>query len=336
MPCDHRGGGKARFAAPARSTLPVGNFPVLSASGSDRLKLLRRIDCFVTTNISVKTAINRERPLCEHFSSFCFERVLRGEEAERFRGNLMSDFRSIRLLNSNRQWLVRLAVVALIGVTATQAGCNVLRAFDQTAALTFRDMVWSKRAFNLRYGNCDRPYAEHFKNGFCDGYSDTAQGGDGFTPALPPDTYRGYEFQSADGGKCVDAWFEGYPAGVAAARKDNSGSYHDLAVSRLLDAAIKQEKTKPKVSGAVPVVSGKKVVDQNGPRRSPVDYKAPPLPLRTAVPAFRRGMPSVISQDSNIEWETTPRVVPAGFEPELPSFEVNSPEQIRAATRWTE
>ena len=247
----------------------------------------------------------------------------------------MSDSRSIRLLSLNSQWLIRLAVVALIGVTATQTGCSVLRTFDQTAALTFRDLVWSKRAFNLRYGTCDRPYAEHFKNGFCDGYSDVCQGGDGYTPALPPDSYRGYEFQSSDGSNCVNAWFEGYPAGVAAARKDNSGTYHDLAVSRLLESAIKQEKSKPKVSGAVPVVSGKRVVSENSAGSEPA-YRAPPMPLRTQTPAFRDAMPSVVSEDPNISWETTPQVVPAGFEPDQSSFESNSPVPIRPATSWTE
>ena len=255
---------------------------------------------------------------------------------ERFRGTQMSDSRSIRLLSSNRQWWIRLAVVALIGVTATQTGCSVLRTFDQTAAITFRDLVWSKRAFNLRFGNCDRPYAEHFKNGFCDGYSDVCQGGDGFTPALPPDTYRGYEFQSADGSNCVNAWFEGYPAGVAAARKDNSGSYHDLAVSRMLDAAIKQEKDKPKLNGKIPVVSGKKVVGENSQVRTPDVYQAPPMPLRTQAPGLNHGMPSVVSQHPNINWDTSTRVVPAGFEPEQPSFELNSPVAIRPATSWTE
>jgi len=251
----------------------------------------------------------------------------------------MSDSRSIHLCSLNRQWLVRLAVVALISVTATQAGCNVLRSFDQTAAITFRDLVWSKRAFNLRYGNCDRPYAEHFRNGFCDGYSDVCQGGDGYTPALPPDSYRGYEFQSADGSNCVNAWFEGYPAGVAAARKDNSGSYHDLAVSRLLESAIKQEKNKPKLTGEVPVVTGKKVV---GDRTPPADFKAPPVPTRADIPVLQNSnslgpsdIPSVLSADSNIDWETAPLVVPTGFTPSS-SFELDGPVPIRPSTNWSE
>ncbi len=244
----------------------------------------------------------------------------------------MSDSRSIRLFSLNHQWLVRMAAVALVGVIATQTGCNILRSFDQAAAITYRDLVWSKRAYNLRYGNCDRPYAEHFRNGFCDGYSDVCQGGDGYTPALPPDNYRGYEFQSADGSNCVDAWFEGYPAGVAAARKDNSGNYHDLAVSRLLESAIKQEKSKPKVTGEVPVVTGKKVVGEN----KPFDFKAPPIPIRPSNRALSGEIPSVLSGDPSIEWEKAPLVVPAGFTPGSSSFELDGPVPIRPATNWSE
>ena len=247
----------------------------------------------------------------------------------------MSNSRSIQSVSVTSQWLVRLAVIALIGITATQSGCNVLRSFDQTAALTFRDLVWSKRAFNLRFGNCNRPYAEHFENGFIEGYSNVCQGGDGYTPALPPDTYRGYEFQSADGSKCVEAWYQGYPAGVAAARKDNSGSYHDLAVSRLIEAAIKQEETKPKLTGKVPVVPGQKVANEGQPLPLPT-IQTPPAPRRTAIPRTFNEIPSVISNDPNLDWETSPTVVPAGFAPEVPAFETNSPVPIRPATSWTE
>lgn len=243
----------------------------------------------------------------------------------------MSDSRLIRLFSLNPQWVVRLATVALISVTVTQTGCNILRSFDQAAAITYRDLVWSKRAYNLRYGNCERPYSEHFKNGFCDGYSDVCQGGDGYTPALPPDNYRGYEFQSADGSNCVDAWFEGYPAGVAAARKDNSGSYHDLAVSRLLESAIKQEKTKPKLTGEVPVVSGKKVVGET----TPTDFKAPPVPTRADLPVTPNELPAVLSADPSIKWDAAPLVVPTGYTQGSASFELNGPPS-RPSIDWSE
>ena len=223
----------------------------------------------------------------------------------------MSDSRSTPPVSFNQRWLVRLAIVAFIGITASQTGCSILRSFDEAAALTFRDLVWSKRAYNLRYGNCDRAYSDHFENGFCEGYRDVCQGGDGYTPALPPDSYRGYEYQSSDGSKCVDAWFEGYPAGVAAAKKDNSGSFHDIAVSRLLEAAVKQEKTKPKVTGDVPVVSDKTLVNENR-----TTYRqSPPIVGRPEFPIHRSGLPAVLSADPNIDWKTTSPVVPAGFNP---------------------
>lgn len=121
--------------------------------------------------------------------------------------------------------------------------------------LTYRDTVWAKRAFNLRYGNCKRAYAKHFENGFCAGYTDMCNGGDGYVPALPPEEYRAPEYQSADGAKCVNSWFEGYPAGVAAAKKDKSGTYHDVLISRMIDSAIDQSNTDPVLPADVQVVS---------------------------------------------------------------------------------
>ena len=80
-------------------------------------------------------------------------------------------------------------------------------------------------------------------------------GGDGYVPALPPEEYRAPEYQSADGAKCVNSWFEGYPAGVAAARKDKSGTYHDVLISRMIDSAIDQSNTDPVLPADVQVVS---------------------------------------------------------------------------------
>jgi hypothetical protein len=149
--------------------------------------------------------------------------------------------------------LPSLATRLLFAVTAAamflpSAGCQVIRAIDESAALTYRDFVWARRAYNLRYGTCKRPYAEHFEAGFCAGYEDVCQGGDGYVPALPPDDYRSFEFQSTDGSKCVNAWFEGYPAGVAAAKQDKAGDYHDVMISRMVNDAVEQSKTQPKLA----------------------------------------------------------------------------------------
>lgn len=120
---------------------------------------------------------------------------------------------------------------------------------------TYRDRVWAKRAYNLRYNNCDIPYQTHFQNGFIAGYCDTCNGGDGYVPALPPSEYRGFEYQSPDGAKCVQTWFEGFPAGVAAAKKDRAGEFHDIYTSRMINAAITQDKAKHILPGDVPVLT---------------------------------------------------------------------------------
>lgn len=146
-----------------------------------------------------------------------------------------------------------LIICVAILTTASFTGCKL--GIKEASMLTYRDTVWAKRAFNLRYGNCNRAYAKHFENGFCAGYTDMCNGGDGYVPALPPEEYRAPEYQSADGAKCVNSWFEGYPAGVAAARKDKSGTYHDVLISRMIDSAIDQSNTDPVLPADVQVVS---------------------------------------------------------------------------------
>ena len=89
-------------------------------------------------------------------------------------------------------------MLAVAITSLTHTGCNQpirrLGILDELA-ITYRDQVWARRAYNLRFANCNRQYEDHFRNGFCAGYSDVSNGGDGFVPALPPDQYRGFEFQ---------------------------------------------------------------------------------------------------------------------------------------------
>jgi len=152
-------------------------------------------------------------------------------------------------------WRV-LAIMIAASVMMNSTGCNFRNwAVRDAILVSYRDAVWAKRAYNLRYGNCDRPYSDHFEAGFCAGYSETCNGGDGYVPAMPPTTYRGFEYQSAEGVQCVNAWFEGYPAGVAAARKENMGNYNNVLTSKMINSAIAQEKATNILPSKIPVVN---------------------------------------------------------------------------------
>ena len=150
----------------------------------------------------------------------------------------------------------RLFLLVVFAVVATQlAGCcNIPKPdlfdgslMDKTFGC-YRDKVWAKRACNLRFSNCDRPYSSHFQSGFECGYTDICQGGQGYVPATPPECYWGFDYQTPDGSQCVNAWFEGYPAGVAAAKRDRAGTYRDIFVSRMVQSAICSTKRSKKLS----------------------------------------------------------------------------------------
>ena len=157
---------------------------------------------------------------------------------------------------TSRRLFAATILLALAFTSLTQTGCTQsfrrLGIVDELA-IKYRDTVWAQRAFNLRFANCNREYADHFKSGFCAGYSDVSNGGDGFLPALPPVAYQGYEYQCAEGSKCVDTWFSGYPAGVAAAREEKAGNYHEMHISRMIDRAVTQSKATNVLPSDVPV-----------------------------------------------------------------------------------
>ncbi len=125
----------------------------------------------------------------------------------------------------------------------------------------YRDKVWAKRACNLRYSSCNRPYGAHFQSGFEAGYESICKGGDGYVPATPPECYWGFDYQTPDGAQCVNAWFEGYPAGVAAAKRDRAGTYRDIYVSRMIQSAMAQQEAPTMNPSEVPVVDSNAAVD---------------------------------------------------------------------------
>lgn len=182
------------------------------------------------------------------------------------------------------KWMLSTALAASMLVPSVGCRFNQL-AINEAILVSYRDMVWAKRAYNLRYGNCDRPYGEHFYNGFCAGYADVCNGGDGFVPALPPLSYRSSRFQSPDGAQCVSAWFEGYPAGVAAARQEKVGNYNNVLVSKMMKEALEAEK---ELSESKRTVNQVKSTGTPPITQSQGDLKAPPVPQ----PQYdNRGMP---------------------------------------------
>lgn len=201
-------------------------------------------------------------------------------------------------------FMVAFAVLTLCQST----GCRLNKlAFTDAWMISYRDAVWSKRAFNLNYGNCDQPYAEDFEAGFCAGYQDIACGGDGYVPAMPPAEYRSFEYQSAEGAQCVNAWFEGFPAGVKAARKEDVGTYHNVLISRMINAAVTQSETEQKLPADVPIISPALAKGSNVPVKPVV--AAPPIP--TTQPAKHRNpLPFPRSQPNMPPPVTLPKAQP--------------------------
>jgi hypothetical protein len=223
-------------------------------------------------------------------------------------------------------FLVAFAVLTLSQTT----GCRLNKlAFTDAWMLSYRDAVWSKRAFNLNYGNCDQAYAADFEAGFRAGYQDIACGGDGYVPAMPPNEYRSFEYQSADGAQCVNAWFEGYPAGVKTARKEDVGTYHNVLISRMINAAVTQSETVQKLPADVPIISADLAKGSNVPIKPA--FAAPPVPP-TRPASHRNPLPFPRSQPNMrppVTLPTHPTATPA-----MPnSTPVNStaPENSEAA-----
>ena len=201
---------------------------------------------------------------------------------------------SIRLSSLFRGRCLLLLLMAIL--LASSTGCMrnpALRSLLEEPIIDYRDMVWARRAYNLRYGNCDRAFTNHFRNGFVEGYCSVCEGGDGYVPALPPEEYWGYEYQSAEGSQCVNAWFEGYPLGAAAARKDNAGKYHDVYISKMINNAVTMENAANVLPEDVPVRESKDAPQVNPELR----IDSPPKPItRSEQAPVTTGKPFVYGQ----------------------------------------
>lgn len=188
---------------------------------------------------------------------------------------------SPRLARNRVRWLLS---ACLLGIAVLQsAGCYTVRTgngglvFDKLV-MDYRDRVWAARAYNAQSGGAVAPWGDHYRRGYMDGYCNVCEGGDGYVPAVPPQDYWSAQYQSQQGAQCVNSWFEGYPQGAAAARRDNAGRFSDVYVSRMLDAAIQQEKTGVTLPSDVRIVN-REEEDETADASVESPDSQPPLPL---------------------------------------------------------
>lgn len=127
----------------------------------------------------------------------------------------------------------------LLLLTTSTTGCvpwaKGIRSIDESVT-DWRDFVWGKRAFYQRYGS---DASGPFMDGFLEGYHDMLQGDDGCVPVVPPRKYWGWKYQSAGGQSSISDWFDGYAAGVTAAKEDGLADLGKVPVSSSYNGSSK-------------------------------------------------------------------------------------------------
>jgi len=139
------------------------------------------------------------------------------------------------------RWLRGCIASLLIGTSTCAVGCTAIGNIQENLryndswsewVVSQRNAAWAARAWHLRKHHfCNEKYLDDFCAGFRAGYLDVASGGNGCTPALPPQEYWGWKYQSAEGQARVAAWFAGFPHGARAAEEDGVGHFSQIQMS---------------------------------------------------------------------------------------------------------
>ncbi len=124
------------------------------------------------------------------------------------------------------------------------------------------------RLWRERYAHCYGANSNDIRKGFVDGFVDTAEGGNGCTPLVPPSHCCGIGKQP--NAKC---WFQGYPLGVAAARSCGASEWAKTAISPDLAACMANEQCTP---GCVPCQPGPGVMHSG---MMDDGFNGPPVPI---------------------------------------------------------
>jgi len=136
----------------------------------------------------------------------------------------------------------KLLLMATLGFLLYPAvGCTMVSGLGQSLAhqerldkflVDYRNQAWAAKAWHCRKQKfCNKRYLSDFERGFRDGYASVAKGGNGCVPAVCPQSYWGWQYQTADGQARMNAWFEAFPMGVQAAEQDGIGHWGQLRTS---------------------------------------------------------------------------------------------------------
>ena len=84
-----------------------------------------------------------------------------------------------------------------------------------------RNRKWAEQAWaNVGRANPDARFSAGYADGFEAGFTNYLyRGGNGDPPPLPPRQYRGVKYQTPQGYRAIEDWFEGYRHGTGTARE---------------------------------------------------------------------------------------------------------------------
>jgi hypothetical protein len=122
-------------------------------------------------------------------------------------------------------------VLGVVALSLSLSGCALFQ--DAVCLTTYRvhecvadccessrNRKWAKLAWrNVQCANPEAAYSKDYEAGFEDGFAHFLyRGGNGEPPPLPPRHYRKITYQTPQGYRAIENWFEGYRHGAAVAR----------------------------------------------------------------------------------------------------------------------
>jgi hypothetical protein len=154
-----------------------------------------------------------------------------------------------------------------------------------------RNRQWAEAAWQkICVAQPQRAASPDYAQGFKDGFTEHLCSGQEQPPRSAPARYRAITYQSPQGYRAIEDWFDGYRHGIAAA----------------IESGYRRWVTGPSVQSAYdrPVMQRKIINPEPSNHRDPLDSETPPLPMRmpnktvrppeSVNPEIRFGLPKSV------------------------------------------